>query len=170
MQVVQPIRNPAHIEQIQTILKQQSVRNWLLFTIGIASGLHLSDLLNLRVGGIRNKQQVVIVEEKTGKSKSFSLEPEIVEAIRDYTSGMADGDFLFRSKRTGEPIKRVRAYRILNSAAKQVGLSEIGTHTLRKTHGYHFYQKTKNINALKELFNHSAPSVTYRYIGVERKD
>lgn len=66
------------------------------------------------------------------------------------------------------PIGRVQAYRILNSAAKAVGLSEIGTHTLRKTFGYHFYQQYKDVALLQELFNHSAPSVTLRYIGINQ--
>lgn len=39
---------------------------------------------------------------------------------------------------------------------------------LRKTFGYHFYQKYKDIALLQELFNHSAPSVTLRYIGINQ--
>ncbi len=57
---------------------------------------------------------------------------------------------------------------ILRNAAKKSGLSEIGTHTLRKTFGYHFYKKTKDIALLQELFNHSAPSVTLKYIGINQ--
>ncbi|MDX9806823.1 MAG: site-specific integrase, partial [bacterium] len=41
-------------------------------------------------------------------------------------------------------------------------------HTLRKTFGYHFYQKTKDVALLQQLFNHSAPSVTLRYIGINQ--
>lgn len=33
-----------------------------------------------------------------------------------------------------------QAWKILNMAASEVGLNEIGTHTLRKTFGYHLYQ------------------------------
>jgi len=47
-------------------------------------------------------------------------------------------------------------------------MDSIGTHTLRKTFGYHFYQKYKDIALLQELFNHSAPSVTLRYIGINQ--
>jgi integrase len=62
----------------------------------------------------------------------------------------------------------VQAYRILNKAAKNIGIGEIGTHTLRKTFGYLFYQKTKDVALLQELFNHSAPSITLRYIGINQ--
>ncbi|OVE45880.1 tyrosine-type recombinase/integrase, partial [Pseudobacillus badius] len=42
----------------------------------------------------------------------------------------------------------------------------IGTHTMRKTFGYHFYQQTKDVAMLQQIFGHSAPSVTLRYIGI----
>jgi len=44
-----------------------------------------------------------------------------------------------------QPITRIQAYRILSNAAKQVGVEEIGTPTLRKTFGYHFYKKTNDV-------------------------
>ncbi len=166
MQVVQPIRELEKIEQIQEILKRQSIRDWLLFTIGINSGLHLCDLLTLRVKDLKGKNRVTIKEGKTGKEKTFQVSNQLREWILDYVRHLEDDDFLFPSQRTGKPIKRIRVYRILNEAAKQVGLNDIGTHTLRKTYGYHYYQRTKNISVLRDLFNHSAPSVTLRYIGV----
>jgi integrase len=47
-------------------------------------------------------------------------------------------------------------------------LDEIGTHTLRKTFGYHFYQQTKDVAMLQEIFNHSSPAITLKYIGVNQ--
>jgi site-specific recombinase XerD len=51
-----------------------------------------------------------------------------------------------------------------------VGQEEIGTHTLRKTFGYHFYKKTKHVAMLQDIFNHSAPIVTKRYIGISQDE
>lgn len=62
----------------------------------------------------------------------------------------------------------MQAWKILNTAAKEVGLDEIGRHTLRKTFGYHFYQKYKDVAVLQQIFNHSSPSVTMRYIGINQ--
>ena len=90
--------------------------------------------------------------------------------LDQYIIGMGDDEYLFQS-RNGEnkPIQRLQAYRILNKAARNVGIDEeIGTHTMRKTFGYHFYQKTKDIALLQNLFNHSSPSVTLRYIGINQ--
>lgn len=67
-----------------------------------------------------------------------------------------------------QPITRCRAYTILNEAGKKCNLEEIGTHTLRKTFGYWFYQQTHDVAILQELFNHSSPSITLRYIGINQ--
>jgi site-specific recombinase XerD len=41
-------------------------------------------------------------------------------------------------------------------------------YTLRKTFGYHFYQRTKDVATLQMIFNHSHPSITLRYIGINQ--
>ncbi|MCY9124334.1 site-specific integrase, partial [Bacillus inaquosorum] len=35
------------------------------------------------------------------------------------------------------------------------------------TFGYHFYQRTKDIAELQRILNHSSPSITMRYIGID---
>ncbi|MFP3813497.1 tyrosine-type recombinase/integrase, partial [Bacillus sp. SIMBA_005] len=45
---------------------------------------------------------------------------------------------------------------------------DIGTHTLRKTFGYHFYKQTKDVAMLQEIFNHSDQRTTLRYIGINQ--
>ena len=79
---------------------------------------------------------------------------------------MQDEDYLFPSRKGDKPITRVQAYRILNAVADKLGLEEIGTHTLRKTFGYHHYQQYKDVAVLQDIFNHSSPSITLRYIGI----
>jgi integrase len=168
MKHVQPIRDREKIEKVKGILKHQSYRDWFLFVSGINVGLRISDLLPLKAKDVRNKMHITIKEVKTGKEKRFKINSYLRECINDYTKHMDDEAYLFPSQKTDKPITRVQAYRILNHAAAQVGLNEIGTHTLRKTFGYHFYQKEKDVALLQELFNHSAPSITLRYIGINQ--
>ena len=76
---------------------------------------------------------------------------------------------MFKSRRGKNPITRVQAYRIICSACSSAGLLfNIGTHTLRKTFGYHFYKEKKDIVILQKIFNHSAPDITLRYIGINQ--
>lgn len=168
MKFVQPIRDKKKLEQLKEILKRQSYRDWFLFTMGINTGLRISDLLPLKVSDVKGKLHLVIKEQKTEKEKRQKINSAAQAAIEEYVKGMGEEDYLFPSQKTGSPITRVQAYRILNEAAEKVGLDEIGTHTLRKTFGYHFYQKTKDVALLQELFNHSAPSITLKYIGINQ--
>ncbi|MFW6238815.1 MAG: tyrosine-type recombinase/integrase, partial [Halanaerobiales bacterium] len=80
-------------------------------------------------------------------------------------------DYLFQSRKgKNQPISRVQAYRVLKKIGKRAGLNiKIGTHTLRKTYGYHHYQKYKDIAQLQAIFNHSSPDITLDYIGTCRK-
>ncbi|MFB5190683.1 tyrosine-type recombinase/integrase [Alicyclobacillus fastidiosus] len=122
----------------------------------------------LKLRDVRNNSHICLEEKKTGKQKRFVINADLRKQIDEYTQDMSDDSYLFPSQKTGKPITRVQAYRVLNSAAKQVGLDEIGTHTMRKTFVYHFYQATKDVALLQEIFNHSAPSVTFRYIGINQ--
>lgn len=168
MKYVQPIREKEKIEEVKQILKRQSFRDLFMFIMGVNTGLRISDLLPLQVKHVRNKTHIIQKEQKTGKEKRFKINSDLQAFIEDYTKGLSDDNYLFASQKTNKPITRIQAYRILNTAAKGAGLDEIGTHTLRKTFGYHFYQKTKDVALLQQLFNHSAPSITMRYIGINQ--
>ena len=170
MNVVEPIRDKSKIQAIKDELRKSNIRDFVLFTLGINSGLRVSDLLSLKVLDVLNgdgtvKDRVSLSEKKTGKRKDFPLCDAAKLAISEYVSRISD-DPLFRSRRGG-PITRVQAYRVLNDAAEKVGITDrIGTHTLRKTFAYQAYQSGWDITMIQKLLNHSSPGVTLRYIGV----
>ncbi|MED3575793.1 site-specific integrase [Cytobacillus praedii] len=168
MKTVQPIRDIAMIAAMKDVLMKQHYRNYFLFVLGINTGLRISDLLALRVGDVRGKSHIVITEQKTGKLKRFKINNELQQHISKFTIDKNTAAYLFQSRRGQDRIHRVQAWKILNVAAQEVGLSEIGTHTLRKTFGYHFYQKYKDVAVLQQIFNHSSPAVTMRYIGINQ--
>ena len=167
---VQPIRSKDKIEEIKQLLKQQSLRDYFLFVMGINCGLRISDMLQLRVQDVAGKEHLRLREGKTDKFKKFRLNASLQNEIARYVAGRYDDDYLFPSRKGIQPITRIQAYRILSNAAKQVGIEEIGTHTLRKTFGYHFYKKTNDVAMLQDIFNHSAPVVTKRYIGISQDE
>ena len=168
MKYVQPIRDKNKIEEIKSYLKQNGSRDLLLFTMGINTGLRISDLLKLRVIDVRNKSHVEIKEQKTGKTKRFPLLGNLQSMIEEYVRGRLDNEYLFRSREgANKPITRVMAYLIINEACHKAGITDnVGTHTLRKTFGYHHYQQFHDVAILQYLLNHSSPSITLRYIGI----
>ena len=56
MELVEPIRDIRKIEKMKKYLKAKSLRDYCLFTVGINSGLRVSDLLNLRVGDVEDER------------------------------------------------------------------------------------------------------------------
>lgn len=120
---------------------------------------------------VRDTTHIRTREKKTSKAKRAFITAALREHIDQYIAGMDDDEHLFQSREgTNKPLSRSQAYRILNGAAKALGIDEVGTHTLRKTFGYHHYQQFKDVAVLQELFNHSAPSVTLRYIGIKQDE
>jgi integrase len=168
MQFVQPIRDPQKIEEMKQALMRRSKRDWFIFVFGINTGLRIGDILRLSVKDVRDRTHISLIEGKTRKKKWVPINADLKRTIDEYTEGMKPGDPLFKSYRTKQNLGRVQVYRILNFAAAECGLEEIGTHTLRKTFGYHFYQKTKDVAMLQNIFNHAYPSLTMRYIGINQ--
>lgn len=170
MNFVQPIRDQEKIEKMYEYLRNQSERNFLLFLLGISLGLRISDLLQLKKEDLY-QAHIFMWEKKTKNKKKARKRVKIPGYLKKYiipyADSLRDGDYVFKSQKGGNrPIDRSQAYRILNNAAKQVNIKEIGTHTLRKTFGYHFYKATKDVAMLQEIFNHSSPEITLRYIGI----
>jgi integrase len=179
MEYVQPIRDKKKIQQVKAILKGQNCRDYALFTLGINSGLRVSDLLSLKVSDVLDdkgkiKDRITLREKKTGKVKDFPVGETAKKALREYLGekNLNKEDYLFPSRKKGNgPITRIQAYRILNKAARLAGIEErIGTHTLRKTFGYHAYKMGLDLSVIQKLLNHSSPAVTLAYIGITQDD
>ena len=166
---VEPLRSKTEIEDFKAALfSLGGERDRFLFTFGINTGLRISDIVPLRVGDIRGRLYADLNEKKTGKKRRihlFSIQGEIIE----YCDGKRDDAFLFRSAKGGH-ISTTQAYRILVRAGHQLGRDDIGTHSLRKTFGYHYYRQTLDIATLMVIFNHSSQAVTRRYIGIENEE
>ena len=169
MTTVEPIRSKKDIEKVEKLLAKQSKRDLLLFNIGTNCGLRISDILRLNVGDVRNKDYIQIVEKKTGKFKKFPINAKLKPMIADFVKGRRDKEPLFLSY-WKHRLDRVTAYYLIRDACEKAGLNEkIGTHSMRKTFGYHHYQQFKDVVLLQKIFNHSSPQITLRYIGIEQE-
>ena len=177
MEFVQPIRDLKKIDTIKKLLKQQNLRDYCLFVLGINSGLRISDLLKLRISDVSEKgkikDRIRLREKKTNKFKDFPLSNSTKSALKEYlkTREYNENEPLFISRKNKGFLMRQQAYKLINDVAKAVGIKEkIGTHTLRKTFGYHAYNNGYDITLIQKLFNHSSPSVTLRYIGITQDE
>lgn len=168
MNIVEPIRDLEDLKNIESILKKQSLRDLLFFVIGTNCGLRISDILSLNVGDVKNKTYINIKEKKTKKYKRFPLNKKLKPLIDNFTLKRNNNEPLFITKFNNR-MERTQCYRIINNVCEKIGLDyKVGTHTLRKTFGYHHYKKFKDVAILQKIFNHSSPEVTLRYIGINQ--
>lgn len=169
MNTVEPIRDMNLVWDIADCLKSKNQRDYVMFMFGIYTGLRISDILAFRVRDVRGKDSVYIREKKTGKEKRFPINDELKPVLSEYIKDRKDFEYLFRSPRyPNRPISRQQAYNILSEAGRMFGLDSIGTHTLRKTFGYHMYQQTHDATTLMEILNHASISSTLRYICINQ--
>lgn len=178
---VNALKDKKQIESMKRVLKSNSMRDYLLFVMGINVGLRISDLLSLRLSDVlttnnKVKAEVTVHEGKTNKVRTFTINKSTSNAIKEYLSTLdANYDmdmYLFKSRKgENKAISRVQAWQILSDSAKLVGITDtIGTHTLRKTFGYWSYKQGIDITLLQRIFNHSTPAITLRYIGITKED
>ena len=124
MEFVQPIRDLKKIETIKKLLRQQNLRDYCLFVVGINSGLRISDLLKLRISDVfekgKPKDRILIREKKTNKLKDFPLTNNAKSALIEYlkTRNYKDNEPLFLSRKNKGFLLRQQAYKILNNVAK----------------------------------------------------
>ncbi len=171
MNVVEPIRNAGKVKDIEDYLKRDSERNYLLFITGTNTALRISDILPLKVRDVRNKQTLKIRIEKTDRYHVIQLNIKLKRAYRDYCKDKHPDEYLFKSRiGANKPLGRGQAYNIINEVCLMFGLDNIGTHTLRKTYGYHFYDRTKDSATLQKILGHRSAKETLEYIGKEQEN
>lgn len=175
---VEPFKNIKDINKIKQYLKgKDSLRDYAIFVVGINVGLRAGDLLSLRwsdvLEGNKIKDTVYIIEEKTNKPKEFELNRSAKEALRLYYNsidGISIDDYIFTSRKGSSHLQVRSLHRIINDTVKELGIKgNYGTHSLRKTFGYHRYNNGIQLETLQKIFNHSTQAMTLKYIGITKE-
>ncbi|CAM3766430.1 tyrosine-type recombinase/integrase [Mesobacillus thioparans] len=174
MQAVSPITSKNRIDQMKRYLEAHSSRDYCLFLLGINTGIKLQELLSLRVDDVCNEKREVaaFLSIPHYSNPPIYINASIRKVLKRYLNenSLNSADYLFRSRKTSEPITRQQAYRIINAAAKEAGVMEpVGMTTLRKTFGYHAYSQGVAISLIQKRLQHSSPSETMHFIGLDQQ-
>ena len=166
----QPLRTQQEINDFLFCLRRNknTERDVFLFLIGINSGLRMSDIVKLKKQDLISSKNPRIIEKKTGKTRILYLS-SLQDLIQEYEKDLDPEDYLFPSTKGGH-LEVNMVYQMFQKVAKLLGRDDIGTHTLRKTFGYHYYKKTKDVATLMEIFGHSSEKITKRYIGINEDE
>ncbi|GFK92818.1 Tyrosine recombinase XerC [Fundidesulfovibrio magnetotacticus] len=174
---VEPIIDLKNIKSIKKLLADQP-RNRLLFAMGVNSGLRVQDILALKVSDVKYCKigdRVCLKEKKTGKENILIMNKEIKSALAEHlaTSKLEDEHFLFKSRKgKNYPLTTYAVTMMVQRWCDEINLQgNFGAHTLRKTWCYH-QRKTFGVSweLLAKRLNHSSPSITRRYLGVQDEE
>ena len=174
---VSPIRKKEHIEAIKKLLKDQP-RNLALFTFGINTALRASDILQIKVGhveGLEVGESFRIREKKTKKVRRVVLNEASHAAIQGYLkvrpkTGPSAPLFLSRIGKE-QAITVSYLNNLVKRWGKVVGVKEnLGSHSLRKSFGYHQRLAGTSLPILVVAFNHSTQYQTLAYLGIEEEE
>lgn len=113
-------------------------------------------------------------QRKHGKFVKLYFNQAVKKAITSYLDDYPIEDldnYLFKSRKGNEAISENALWRIIKETAIEAGIDKnIGSHSLRKSFGYHAFHnaedKNKALVTLQLLFNHSDSRTTLRYIGL----
>ena len=129
-------------------------------------GLRISDIIKLRPCDIvkdGDRFRLEVVEQKTGKSRVFTVPLLIQQYIENYClrNGIRRNDLIF-------PITERAVQKQLKIVCDYLDLEGVSTHSFRKWYATEIYNKNDHDIALvQRLLQHSSASTTQRYIGIE---
>lgn len=183
MKAVQPIRDRELLDKCYDIAHEHDKRrkkgevSWeLLLVVGFNTSLRISDIRRFKVKDLRGQDYAEIKAQKTGKEARILINPSARRIINRLLAGRPADEYILQSRKKdanhmAQPITRQRAYQIINQIARKAGIRDhIGCHTLRKTFGYHYYQKTQDVVSLQRILCHSSRRETLIYIGVIQEE
>ena len=152
----------------------------LLMTIGVFTGLRISDLLQLRFIQFENGDILTIQEKKTKKVRRIKINPDLKIIVNRLKLKMAItdwGQYIFLNRYGIKPIDKSWVNVQLKKYFKKYGISmegNISSHLFRKTLGNRVLRlnnySNESVILLMELFGHSSPAITKKYLGIRERE
>jgi len=159
---------------VTTVLGQ---RDRAMLELMYASGLRVSELVELPLAALNTRQGVLRVTGKGGKDRLVPVGEVALEYINTYLAGarpeLAKGRqplALFLSRR-GEGMTRQMFWTLVKRYALQVGINakRISPHVLRHSFATHLLNHGADLRALQMLLGHSSLSTTQIYTLVAKE-
>jgi integrase len=146
-----------------------NVRLATILNIQANLGLRIGDILKLTLNSFvldGSRYRLNIIEEKTSKTRQFTVPNEIYNYIKIYSleNNLKATAKLF-------DISERAVQKQLKIVCDYLNLEGISTHSFRKYFATSIYlENDYNIQLVSQLLQHSNTSITQKYIGIQQKD
>lgn len=125
----------------------------MLYSIGVKTGLRISDLLRIKPEFLRGRV-LTVFEQKTGNKRTCY----VTEKQRKYIKSFSEGECVFK-------MSRQAVYKYFRSVSSALGLSRVGTHSMRKKFCKNF---DGSVLDLQQELGHKFVSTTALYLLSQR--
>ncbi len=139
-----------------------------------ASGLRISELVNLKTADLHLREKYIVVIGKGNKERMVPLGDMAVIALRAYLEkgrpylSKKPGTTLFYNYQ-GNQISRQSVYKFIVKLAKDNGITkEISPHTIRHSFATHLLEGGTDLRVVQELLGHEDISTTQIYTHIDR--
>ena len=174
---VEPIYDLTDIAKIKTNLAQNP-RDLCLFTLGINTAYRANELVSIKVGQVdylKAGDELDLKQSKNSKYRRATLNEAVIIAIQNWLAVHPNPQAnapLFRSRKTGKALTSIALTNMVKSWCLRAGLrGNFGSHTLRKTWGYH-KRKTfgKKTALLTRAYGHASEAQTLEYLCIQPEE
>ncbi|GMW06978.1 MAG: site-specific tyrosine recombinase XerD [Gammaproteobacteria bacterium] len=151
-------------------------RDRTMLEVLYATGLRVSELINLRQGQINLNQGVLRVRGKGDRERLIPLGEEAQRWLREFVAGPRveillerQTEYLFPTRR-GDRMTRQAFWHIIKRYAKKADiLGKLSPHTLRHAFATHLLNNGADLRVVQMLLGHSDLSTTQIYTHVARE-
>ena len=170
------------IEEIEKLLTApdistfEGLRDSAMLELLYASGLRVSELVELTLNDLNNEHGYVIVYGKGSKERLVPVGQTSLKKIKDYLDLSRSNllknrisDYLFITKR-GSNFTRQGIWKIIKNYSGRIGIEKsISPHTIRHSFATHLLENGADLRTIQMLLGHSDISTTQIYTHVEGK-
>lgn len=189
MKFVQPIRDRKNIFDLLRFLKQWNRNYYVAAAIGINWGLRCSDILSITIGDVLAestakrvyiRSALRVIELKNKHERIIPISRSMAQILKEHIAWLGYPDIpkeaplvLSRNyKHTAsgnvllKPLSRQRLWAVIAFAAQELGITEIGTHSLRKTYVWQAWANGVSLDVIRKELGHSSIEITERYAAI----
>ncbi len=170
------------LSEINKILDQPNpktllgLRDKAMLEFAYATGVRVSELINLKINDLFLNEEVVRVFGKGSKERLIPIGSHAIYWIDQYlihvrpvlAKKILSGNFLFLNCR-GTKLSRMGFFKILRQYVKDAQIDKnVHPHTIRHSFATHLLERGADIRVVQELLGHTKISTTQIYTHIDR--